>query len=92
MEYRIIIETERSGKRWLFVQRRFLHYFWKYLREDNARTVGIFTFPNMPTMSRNGGWGTIDDARAHLQCNIDYDYAQSQKKIVKVEVYEGQDI
>lgn len=31
MDYRIVIETEASGKKWYYVQRRYLLYFWRYL-------------------------------------------------------------
>jgi len=31
MKYRIIIETEKSGKKWYYIQQRFLFYFWVYL-------------------------------------------------------------
>jgi hypothetical protein len=31
MKYRIIIETEKSGKKWYYVQQRFLFYFWTHL-------------------------------------------------------------
>jgi hypothetical protein len=31
MKYRIIIETEASGKKWYYIQQRFLIYFWMHL-------------------------------------------------------------
>ena len=38
MQYRIIVETEKSGREWFYIQYRYLGLFWRYLREirDNS--------------------------------------------------------
>jgi hypothetical protein len=36
MKYRIIIETERSGKQWFYPQRKILFFYWDYFDEDEG--------------------------------------------------------
>jgi hypothetical protein len=41
MNYRIVIETEKSGKKWYYVQRLYLLYFWFYLRDVKDMSMHI---------------------------------------------------
>jgi len=75
MDYRIIIETEASGKKWYYVQRRYLLYFWRYLRE--VRDISMYPYKI--------GWHTLEEADAHIQSDVNARYANDQKKIVKRE-------
>ena len=76
MDYRIIIETEKSGKKWYFVQRRLLLFFWLYARE--VRDISMYAYKMC--------WETLEEADEYIQADVNYRYAQSQKKIVKKEV------
>jgi hypothetical protein len=75
MDYRIIIETEASGKKWYYVQRRYLVYFWRYLRE--VRDISMYAYKI--------GWHSLEEAEAHIQSDVNARYANDQKKIVKRE-------
>ena len=75
MDYRIVIETEASGKKWYYVQRRYLFYFWRYLREGRDITMRAYKI----------GWPSLEDAEAHIQSDVNARYANDQKKIVKRE-------
>jgi hypothetical protein len=75
MKYRIIIETEASGKKWYYVQRSYLFYFWCYLREVKSISMGAYKI----------GWHSLEEAEAHIQSDVDTIYANDQKKIVKRE-------
>lgn len=75
MKYRIVIKTELSGKKWYYVQKRFLNYFWLYLNE----------IVDMSMSSSLIGFLTLEEAEQYVQHNIDYDYKKQQSKIVKKE-------
>jgi len=75
MKYRIIIETEASGKKWYSVQKKHLFYFWRYLRE--VRDIGMYAYKIY--------WLTLEEAEAHIQSDIDNEYKTNQKKIIKRE-------
>lgn len=76
MEYRIVIETQKDGKKWYYVQKSFMLYFWQYLTEVRG----------MDMRANRVGWNTLEEAEQHIQSEVDYKYAQSQKKIVKREI------
>ena len=76
MDYRIVIETESSGKKWYYVQRRYLLFFWRYHRE--VRDISMYAYKKR--------WNTLEEAEQYIQSDVNYRYAQSQKKIVKHEV------
>ena len=76
MDYRIIIETQRDGKQWFYVQKRYLLYFWRYLRE--VRDMSMYAYKI--------GWNTLEEAEQHIQNDVNWEYAQSQKKVAKREV------
>ena len=76
MDYRIIIETQRDGKQWFYVQKSFMLYFWRYLTEVRDMSMCAYKI----------GWNTLEEAEAHIQSEVNYEYAQSQKKIAKREV------
>lgn len=77
MNYRIIIEIEASGKKWYYVQYRYLLFFWRYYTA--IRDISMYAYKI--------GWETLEEAEQHIQREIDYEYAQEQRKIVKREVF-----
>jgi len=76
MDYRIIVETEKSGKKKYYVQKRFLWYFWAYLREcmdiTMCRYIIYFT--------------TLEDAEQRIQSEVNDAYERSQSKVIKREI------
>jgi hypothetical protein len=82
MKYRIVIETEASGKKWYYVQKRFLTYFWRYLSEVRDMSMSLYRV----------GFSTLEQAQKYLQYNIDNDYKKQQSKIIKREIYKKQTI
>lgn len=77
MDYRIIIETEVSGKKWYYVQYRYL-FFWRFYRE--IRDMSFFNY--------RVGWNTLEEAEQKIQYMIDCKYERSQQKIIKREVHQ----
>jgi hypothetical protein len=77
MKYRIVIKTELSGKKWYYVQQRFLNFFWIYLSEIRDMSMSL----------SNVGFSTLEEAEKYIQYHIDYDYKKQQRKIVKKEIY-----
>ena len=77
MKYRIVIETEASGKKWYYVQKRFLTYFWRYLLEVRDMSVSLYRID----------FSTLEQAKEYLQYNVDNDYQKQQSKIIKREIY-----
>lgn len=75
MNYRIIVETEKSGKKWYYVQRRYFFCFWLYLRE--VRDISMTAYKI--------GWHSLEEAESHIQSDVNSRYANDQKKIVKRE-------
>lgn len=75
MDYRIVIETEASGKKWYYVQRRYLLYFWRYLRE--VRDISMYDYK----ICRH----SLEEVEAHIQSDVNRRYTNDQKKIVKRE-------
>jgi len=75
MNYRVVIETEASGKKWYYVQKRFMWYFWRYLSESRDMSLRAYKI----------GWHCLHEAEAHIQSDVNYTYSQDQKKIVKRE-------
>lgn len=79
MKYRIIIETEVSGKKWYYVQKRFLTFFWIYLSEvmDMSMSLYRISFP------------TLEEAQKYLHYSENNDYKNSQRKIIKREIFKN---
>jgi len=77
MKYRIIIETEKSGKKWYYVQQRFLIYFWIYLAEVRDMSMSLEKL----------GFSTLEQAQEYLQYHVDNDYQKWRSKIIKREIY-----
>jgi len=77
MKYRIIIETELSGKKWYYIQKRFLIYFWSYLSEVRDISMSLYRV----------GFSTLEEAKECIQYHIDDDYKEQQRKIIKKEIY-----
>jgi hypothetical protein len=75
MNYRIIAETEASGTKWYYVQKRYLSYFWCYVRE--VRDITMYKYKI--------GFKSIEEANLYIQADVNSEYAESQKKIVKRE-------
>jgi hypothetical protein len=75
MKYKIIIETEVSGKKWYYVKRRYLLYFWRYLNLEQ----------DMSMCAHRIGWNSLDDAEKHILSDIYARYRNDQKKIIKRE-------
>ncbi len=75
MEYRIIIETERSGNKWFLVQKKFLG-LWFYLRECRDITMREYIIY----------FDELKKAEEHIQSLIDAEYERRQSKIIKREV------
>ena len=89
MNYRIIIEIEASGKKWYYVQYRYLLFFWRYytaIRDISMYAYKIVRAGRMKYAYKIG-WETLEEAEQHIQREIDYEYAQEQRKIVKREVF-----
>jgi len=80
MKYRIIIETEKSGKKWYYVQQRFLIYFW----------ISISEVRDMSMSLSKVYFSTLEQAQEYLQYNVDNDYQKQQGKIIKREIYKKQ--
>ena len=77
MEYRVIIETARSGDKKYYIQKRVMWYFWVYLTEVIDITMyncRIFFYE-------------LKDAENHIQKMVDYEYEKYQSEIIKREVY-----
>jgi hypothetical protein len=75
MKYRIVIETEASGKKWYYVQKRFLTYFWQYLSEVRDMSMSL----------RRVGFSTLEEAEEYLQYDVSSEYRKQQSRIVKRE-------
>lgn len=75
MGYRIVIETEASGKKWYYVQRRYFGYFWRYFRE--VKDISMYAYKI--------GWNSLEEAEAHIQSDVNARCANDQKTIVKRE-------
>lgn len=75
-EYRIIIETEKSGKKWYYVQKSYLEYFWRYLTEIRDISMSAYRV----------GWNTLEEAEQYIQSEVNFEYRKSQEKIVKREI------
>mgnify|MGYP003429903275 CR=1 FL=1 len=73
--YRIIIETEASGKKWYYVQKRYMFLFWCYLTE--VRDITMYTYKI--------GWESLEEAEMHIKLDMNTTYENEQKKIVKRE-------
>lgn len=77
MEYRIIIETARSGDKKYYIQKRVMWYFWAYLTE--VRDVTMYNYRIF--------FYELKDAENHIQKMVDYEYEKYQSKVIKREVY-----
>lgn len=76
MDYRIIIETEVSGKKWYYVQYKYL-FFWRYYRE--IQDISCYNY--------KVGWNKLEEAELKIQYIIDCKYERSQQKIINREVH-----
>lgn len=76
LDYRIVLETQRDGKKWFYVQKSFMLFFWRYLTE--VRDISMCAYKI--------GWNTLEEAEQHIQSEVNWQYAQSQEKIVKREI------
>lgn len=76
MDYRIIIETDRAGRKSYYVKKRVLWYFWAYLRE--IKDISFYNY-----IVR---FETLGEAERYIQGRVNADYEKYQRKIVKREV------
>lgn len=74
--FRVMIKTQRDGKKLYFIQKRFMWYFWIYLKECLD-----LTFYNYKIYYDN-----LEGAKERIQQEINNDYTKSQSKIVKREI------
>jgi len=74
-KYRIVIETEASGKKWYYVQKRYLTFFWEYLSEVRDMSMCAYRI----------GWNTLEEAEKHIESDINSIHTENQKKIVNRE-------
>ena len=77
MKYRIVIETEASGKKWYYVQKRFLTFFWTYLSEVMDMSMSLYRI----------SFSNLEEAQKYLHYHKKNDYKNSQRKIIKREIY-----
>jgi len=75
MDYRIVIETEVSGKKWYYIQKRYLFCFWNYVRK--IRDTSMYPY-RMVLQS-------LEDVESYIQSDIDTGRANKQSKIIKRE-------
>jgi hypothetical protein len=75
-KYRIKIETEASGTKWYYAQKRVMFVFWVYLTEVKDITYNAYRI----------GWHSLEEAEKHIQKEIEYDNKIKLKKIVKSEI------
>lgn len=73
--FRIVIETEKSGKKWYYAQKRNFFYIWCCLDEVRDITLPPYKI----------GWRTLNEAEEHIQDYVDAEYAKDQKKIIRRE-------
>ena len=71
MDYKIIEETEYSGKKWYYVKKRYCWYFWKYLTE--YRDISMYAYKI--------GFHSLEEAKNQIQLDVNKDYKNSQSKI-----------
>lgn len=76
MTYRIIKETERSGKNWYYVQKNFLFYFWRYLSEVRDMSITLYKIKI----------NTKEEAEEYIRILIRSDIEKRGKKIISREV------
>lgn len=73
-DYRIVIETAVSGKKWYYVQRRhrFMRFYWCAVKDysDNGIRHKI-------------GWSTMEEALAFIQLDINSRFNKEQNKIIE---------
>ena len=72
-EYRIIIETEESGKKWYYFQYKFLNLFWLYHREIR----------DMSMSNNRVGYHSIEEVYQAIKYDIDHIKDKAKQKIVK---------
>jgi hypothetical protein len=72
MKYRIVIETEESGKKWYYVQKRTFKDYWLYLAEEEDISKGICRT-------------SLEEVEECIQRDIDKEYQEQQSRIVKRE-------
>lgn len=74
-EYRIIVETKKSGeKKYMIQRRRFL--FWGYLRE--CTDISMYEYVIY--------FDSFTEAKNRVQQEVNREYSKEQSKIVKREV------
>ena len=67
--YRIIIETEANGKKWYYVQKRYMFLFLCYLTE--VRDITMYTYKIC--------WESLEEAEMYIKLDINTTYENEQK-------------
>jgi len=75
--YRIIIETTRSGQKYYYVQKRYLRYFWFYLSE--VRDVSMTRYRLK--------FDSLEKAESHIKKHVEFIHQRKQSKVIKREIY-----
>ncbi len=78
MKYRIIIETERSGKKHYYIQ-KFIFFWWSYLVQITDMSMAEYRVD----------FESLVKAENHIQSIINKEKEEFEKKIIKREVYEN---
>ncbi len=71
-KYRILIETEASGKKWYYPLKRYWFFFWDYLAKD----------------SYSVGYNSLSEAMERINEDIEDENQRAQKIIIKREYME----
>lgn len=75
MKYRIVIETKLNREKDYYIQKKFLLYFWRYVREIRDISMAAYRVR----------FDSLEEAEKHIQNLINYEYNRSQQKVVKRE-------
>lgn len=78
MKYRILIETEKSGRQWYYVQTRWWRYFWRDQKSPRDLTMAKY----------RTAYASLEAAQQQIQQEVDAAYARERQKIVTVSVYD----
>jgi hypothetical protein len=76
MDYRIIVETEKSGKKRYYIQNRVVWKFWAYLRVKRDIYMNGYRVV----------FDELKDAEQEIRARLSYDHLISQAKVVSREV------
>lgn len=73
LEFRIVVETEVSGKKWYYVQKRWLWFFWKYITEVRDMSMCRYAVR----------FNTLQESELAIQKMVDSYRASQERKIIR---------